>query len=110
CRVESVAFGPPPAGAVRDLVDGVDFALAPEAGGLAAAERERLSRELEKLTSEIERAERRLADAGFLAKAPPAVVAGGRERLAELRERQQRIRAILAAGAADAGNATDGGG
>jgi hypothetical protein len=37
-------------------------------------------------------------------------VAGGRERLAELRERQQRIRASLEAGAADAGDATDGGG
>jgi valyl-tRNA synthetase len=116
CRVESVAFGPPPAGAVRDLVDGVDVALAPEAGGLAAAERERLARELEKLAGEIERAERRLADAGFLAKAPPAVVAGGRQRLAELRERQQRIRASLEAGeageagAGDAGGATDGGG
>jgi valyl-tRNA synthetase len=112
CRVESVAFGPPPAGAVRDLVDGVDVALAPEAGGLAAAERERLARELEKLTGEIERAERRLADPDFLAKAPPAVVAGGRERLAELRERQQRIRASLAAAAAaaaDAGDATGGG-
>jgi valyl-tRNA synthetase len=95
CRVESVAFGPPPAGAVRDRVDGVDVALAPEAGGLAAAERERLGRELEKLAGEVERAERRLADAGFLAKAPPAVVAGGRERLAELRERQRRIRGSL---------------
>jgi valyl-tRNA synthetase len=101
CRVESVAFGRPPAGAVRDLVDGVDVALAAEAGGLGAAERERLSRELDKLAVEIERAERRLADTAFLAKAPPAVVAGGRERLAELRERHQRIRASLAAVAAD---------
>jgi valyl-tRNA synthetase len=108
CRVESVAFGPPPAGAVRDLVDGVDVALAAEAGGLAAAERERLSRELDKLAAEIERAERRLADAAFVAKAPPAVVAGGRERLAELRERRQRIRASLAAAAAAAAAAMDG--
>ncbi|HYL06018.1 MAG TPA: class I tRNA ligase family protein, partial [Thermoanaerobaculia bacterium] len=101
CRVEAASFGPagpPPEGTVRDLVDGVDVALAvieAEHGGLEAAERERLSRELEKLAGEIDRAERRLADAGFLAKAPPAVVAGSRARLAELRERQERIRASL---------------
>jgi valyl-tRNA synthetase len=106
CRVEAVSFGPPgdgpQAAARRDLVDGVDIALAvlaADRGGLDTAERERLTRELEKLAGEIDRAERRLADADFLAKAPPAVVAGGRTRLAELRERQKRIRAILDGGA-----------
>ncbi|HVR06918.1 MAG TPA: valine--tRNA ligase [Thermoanaerobaculia bacterium] len=112
CRVEAVSFraagapeapGPPAAGAVRrDLVDGIDVALAVLAAGstgMEPAERERLSRELDKLAGEIDRAERRLADAGFLAKAPPAVVAGGRTRLAELRERQERIRASMGGGA-----------
>ena len=95
CRVESVSFGPPAAGAVRDLVDGIDVALAHEAGVIEGAERERLTRELDKLAGEVERAERQLADAGFLAKAPPAVVAGRRQRLAELRERELRIRESL---------------
>jgi valyl-tRNA synthetase len=105
CRVESITFGPPPVGTARDLVDGVDVSLAvlaapASAGGeLETAERERLSRELDKLAAEIERAERRLADGDFLAKAPEAVVAGARARLAELRERQERIRASLGGGA-----------
>jgi valyl-tRNA synthetase len=38
-----------------------------------------------KLASEIERAERKLANAGFVAKAPAAVVDGEREKLARLR-------------------------
>jgi valyl-tRNA synthetase len=105
CRVESVTFGPPPEGAMRqDVVDGIHLslaapaALAAERGGLDPAERERLSRELDKLAGEIDRAEQRLADGNFLAKAPPAVVAGGRARLAELRERRERIQASLGGG------------
>jgi valyl-tRNA synthetase len=99
CRVESVAAGQPPdpaAVVVRDLVAGVEVALAAEQLAVGSEERERLGRELEKLDGEIARAEQRLSNGEFLAKAPPAVVAGGRARLAELRERQERIRASLA--------------
>jgi len=113
CRVESVVAGTPPAGTavVRDLVAGVEVALAAAArgdagtgsapgggGALGAGERERLAREIQKLDDEIARAEQRLANQEFLAKAPPAVVAGGRARLAELRERRERLRASLDAG------------
>jgi valyl-tRNA synthetase len=39
----------------------------------------------EKLAAEIERAERKLANQGFVANAPPEVVAGEREKLARLK-------------------------
>jgi valyl-tRNA synthetase len=123
CRVELAAGGVPSspqfpaADVLRDLVlgaGGIEVALVPEpagerpgaaAAGAAASsgggapERERLQRELAKLGDEIARAEQRLANGDFLAKAPPAVVEGGRARLAELRERQERLRASLGGGA-----------
>jgi valyl-tRNA synthetase len=78
------------------------------AGRGAPPERDRVRRELEKLGEEIARAEQRLSNDDFLAKAPPAVVAGGRARLAELRERQELIRASLGGGVGghDAGAGT----
>ena len=51
---------------------------------LGAAER-RLERQRETLRSEIERAERKLSNEGFVAKAPPAVVDGERAKLERLR-------------------------
>ena len=51
---------------------------------LGAAER-RLEQQRATLRSEIERAERKLANAGFVAKAPPAVVDGERAKLERLR-------------------------
>ncbi|HVT19202.1 MAG TPA: valine--tRNA ligase [Thermoanaerobaculia bacterium] len=95
CRVESTTFGPAPPGARRDLVAGVEVAVVAGSDGLGEKERERLAREIDRLAGEIARAEERLADAQFLAKAPAAVVAGGRARLAELRERRERLRAGL---------------
>ena len=51
---------------------------------LGAAERRR-ERQRARLRSEIERAERKLSNAGFVAKAPPAVVEGERAKLERLR-------------------------
>ncbi len=51
---------------------------------LGAADR-RLEQQRATLRSEIERAERKLANAGFVAKAPPAVVDGERAKLERLR-------------------------
>ena len=44
------------------------------------AERKRLTKEVDKLTNELRRAEGKLANANFVAKAPPPVVAKERQR------------------------------
>jgi valyl-tRNA synthetase len=49
-----------------------------------AAERERLTKELTKLESELANADRQLGNQQFLAKAPPQVVEGIRRRQGEL--------------------------
>jgi valyl-tRNA synthetase len=49
-----------------------------------AAERERLSKELKKLETEMANAQRQLGNENFLAKAPPSVVEGLRRRSSEL--------------------------
>ena len=94
-RVESIAFGTIPEGAVRDLVAGVEVAVVPEVQALGEEERGRLVKELEKLAAEIARAEERLSNEQFLSKAPPHVVEGGRARLAEMREREASLKASL---------------
>jgi valyl-tRNA synthetase len=99
CRAESVNLGPIPPTARHDQMLGSSVEVGIGAGQSEPVqeERERLARELDRLAGEIARAEERLADAQFLAKAPPPVVAGGRARLAELRERRERLRASLGA-------------
>jgi valyl-tRNA synthetase len=72
---EPVATVPVPGGAVKVLASG---ALDPE-----EAARKRDSRAAN-LRAEIDRAERKLANDGFVAKAPPAVVQGERDKLARL--------------------------
>ncbi|HEX2251818.1 MAG TPA: valine--tRNA ligase [Thermoanaerobaculia bacterium] len=98
-RASSVTVAAPAEGAARDLVAGIELGLVAPRRELGAVERERLEAELGKLAGEIAAAEGRLANEQFLAKAPPAVVAGNRARLAELVERRERIRAGLEAGA-----------
>jgi valyl-tRNA synthetase len=78
---EPVATVPVPGGAVE--------LLASEHVDLEAAERKRAARRA-KLEAEIERAERKLANQGFVAKAPPQVVQAEREKL-------ERVRAELEA-------------
>jgi valyl-tRNA synthetase len=95
-RVGAVSQGPVPDGPASDLVAGVRLGLVLPRLEVGPEERERLQREVEKLEREIAGAEARLANAQFLAKAPPGVVAGNRERLNELRERRARIQAGLA--------------
>lgn len=60
-----------------------------KADGAAASARR--SADLEQLEEQILRAEANLADPGFTAKAPPAVVEGRRRRLAELLEQRARL-------------------
>ncbi len=94
-RVETVAFGPAPEGARRDLAAGVEIGVSIEKQEMTGEEQARLAKELEKLTTEISRAEERLANPDFLGKAPAHVVEGGRARLAEMRDRQAALRSSL---------------
>ena len=59
-------------------------------------ERARLTNELAKLTESAERIEKKLANEGFVAKAPAAVVEGERAKLAKLNENIEGVKAALA--------------
>jgi valyl-tRNA synthetase len=59
-------------------------------------ERARLTSELSKLTSEAERIEKKLANEGFVAKAPAAVVEGERAKLAKIKENLVGVNEALA--------------
>jgi valyl-tRNA synthetase len=95
CRAELLPAGTVPEGAVRDVVAGVEIAVEAPEREIGDDERARLERELEKVDSEIDGAEKRLGNEQFVAKAPAAVVEGNRARLAELRERRERLAATL---------------
>jgi valyl-tRNA synthetase len=94
-RVETVTLGAAPEGARRDLVAGIEIGIAVEKTEMSAEERGRLEKELDKLITEIGRADERLSNPEFLGKAPAHVVEGGRAKLAEMRERQAALRSSL---------------
>jgi valyl-tRNA synthetase len=62
----------------------------------AELERSRLERDLAEAVTWLAQARARLANEGFMAKAPPAVVEGARARVAELVEQIERLRDRLA--------------
>jgi valyl-tRNA synthetase len=82
-RLGDLAEPNPPIASVP-IPGGVVEILASEHVDLGEAVR-KLDARREKLAAEIERAERKLANQGFVAKAPPEVVAGEREKLARLK-------------------------
>ena len=59
-------------------------------------ERARLSAELTRLTGEADRIEKKLSNAGFVEKAPAAVVDGERRKLEKVKENLDGVRAALA--------------
>ncbi len=78
-------------GAVQIVVPDATLVL-PLAGIIdVTAERNRLSKEIDKLASEIEKIDRKLANPGFLAKADPEVVEDQRERRAEAEAARARL-------------------
>jgi valyl-tRNA synthetase len=78
-----VADGSAPAASVS-VPGGTVEVLPSQELDLGAAQRRRVERRA-KLDGEIARAESKLANRGFVAKAPPAVVAAEREKLARYR-------------------------
>jgi valyl-tRNA synthetase len=60
-----------------------------------AAERERLNKEIARLETEVAKAEAKLANASFVARAPPAVVAQERERMASFTATLEKLRPQL---------------
>lgn len=67
-----------------------------------AQEIRRLERERERLEGEVRRLEQKLANSGFISKAPKAVVDGEREKLADyLSQREQVVRRLAQLNAAD---------
>jgi valyl-tRNA synthetase len=95
--ISAVQFDPPavPANAVRDLAGGVDVAIVLPDQALGEAEKARLAAELELLHGELERVNARLADEGFVGRAPADVVAASRERAAELTHKARLVGATL---------------
>ena len=81
--------------AAQVVVDEATFAL-PLAGVIdLAAERQRLSKEIDKLAGEIGKIDAKLGNAGFVAKAPPEVVDEQRERRSDADQALTRLRQAL---------------
>ena len=57
-----------------------------------AAEQERIAKEIEMLSADVARLEQRLSDETFLNKAPAAIVTKEKERLAERKDRLERLK------------------
>jgi valyl-tRNA synthetase len=88
-KIAAIHYGKPESAAV--LVD--DFKLTLEIKTDAKAERARIARALAALDKEAAAAKARLDNPQFTAKAPPAIVARRRERLAEIQREQSLLNA-----------------
>lgn len=97
-RVSDVEFAQePPSGANARSGAGYDLTVTYERQIDVPAERERLSKEIVKLTKGLEAAGRQLGNEGFVAKAPAAVVEGLRKQQAETQSLYDKAKAALEA-------------
>ena len=82
-RIEGIAIGEAPKGALQVIVDEAVVAL-PLAGVIdLGAEKARLEKAIAKADGEISKIDKKLSNQGFLAKAPDEVVQENRDRMAE---------------------------
>jgi valyl-tRNA synthetase len=95
-RLSEITFAAkPPAGSVQLLVRG-EIAAMPLKGVVdLAAERARLEKELKKVADDIDRVDKKLGNADFMARAPEEVVDEQREKLAEAEDRRAKINEAL---------------
>jgi valyl-tRNA synthetase len=95
-RLDSIAFEKtPPKGAVQIVMKDVILAL-PLAGVIdLQAEGERLKREIDRVSGEIEKLGQKLGDEKFTARAPEHVVEENRERLEQAAAAQKRLNDAL---------------
>ena len=96
-RLSAITFADrAPKGAVQLVVRG-EVAALPLAGVIdLAAERARLQKEMQRLTGEVERIDKKLGNADFVARAPEEVVEGEREKRAEFESERSKIVGALA--------------
>jgi valyl-tRNA synthetase len=83
-------------GAFHDAIGAVGLVVALPSREVGPEERARLEKELAQVEREAEGVKKRLADAGFLSRAPAAVVEKNRKQLEELVERRARLAGNLA--------------
>jgi valyl-tRNA synthetase len=95
-RLSEITFAAkPPPGSVQLLVRG-EVAAMPLKGVVdLAAERVRLEKELRKVADDIDRVDKKLTNADFMARAPEEVVDEQREKRAEAEDRQAKIKEAL---------------
>src|SRR5262249_10578298 len=95
-RLDGISVAKAPPKGAAQIVLGEATAALPLAGVIDMdAERARLSREMDKCATEIRKIDAKLANASFLAKAPPEVVEENRERRAAFEATEHKLLAAL---------------
>jgi valyl-tRNA synthetase len=95
-RLDAISYAKAPPPGSAQIVLGEATAALPLAGVIdMGAERTRLAREIDKAKAEIGKVDAKLANASFLAKAPPEVVEENRERRAAFEATLLKLQAAL---------------
>ena len=95
-RLDGISFAKAPPKGAAQIVLGEAIAALPLAGVIDMdAERARLAREIEKCVGEIGKIDAKLANANFVAKAPPEVVEENRERKTDFEATMLKLQAAL---------------
>jgi valyl-tRNA synthetase len=92
--VRSVAVAPE--GSIPFVVEGATLALPVAEYIDLAAEKTRLAKEIANYAQDIDRTEKKLGNADFVARAPDEVVEENRERLAEAQDAKAKLEGALA--------------